>query len=165
MKRKVTVVEYMQRIEWLREAVPGIAISTDLIVGFPGETEEEFAATLQLVEAVRYSFIYSFKYSSRKGTAAARFVDQVSEDVKDERLARLNQLQDKITLELALADVGTVKEVLFAYNSKKYPEIWIGKTPEYRVVRVKSAVNLAGRTLPVRITNGSKTALEGELLN
>jgi tRNA-2-methylthio-N6-dimethylallyladenosine synthase len=165
MKRKVTVEEYMQRIDWLRAAVPGIAISTDLIVGFPGETEEEFEATLKLVENVRYSFIYAFKYSPRKGTAAARFVDQVSEDVKDLRLAKLNALQDKITLELALADVGTVKDVLFIYNSKKDPKVWVGKTPEYRTVRVNSDANLVGKTLPVKITGGNKIALIGDLVH
>lgn len=164
MKRKVTVDEYMERINWLRDAVPGIAISTDLIVGFPGETEEEFEATLKLVEAVRYSFVFSFKYSPRKGTAAARFLDQVPEDVKDQRLARLNELQDKITLELAMADVGSVKDVLFIYNSKKDPEIWIGKTPEFRVVRVRSNEQLVGKTLPVKITGGNKTALVGDLI-
>ena len=164
MKRKVTVEEYMQRTKWLRDAVPGISISTDLIVGFPGETEEEFEATLKLLEAVRYSFVYSFKYSPRKGTAAARFLDQIPEDVKDRRLAKLNELQDKITLELALADVGSTKDVLFAFDSKKSPGVWIGKTPEFRVVRVNSTADLAGKTLPVKITGGNKTALVGELL-
>jgi tRNA-2-methylthio-N6-dimethylallyladenosine synthase len=165
MKRKVTVEEYMQRIKWLRDAVPGIAISTDLIVGFPGETEEEFEGTLRLVEAVRFSFIYSFKYSPRKGTAATRFLDQIPEDVKERRLAALNQLQDKITLELALADVGSVKHVLFVYSSKKEPGVWIGKTPEYRVVRVQSSADLTGKTLPVKIMGGNKMALVGELVH
>jgi tRNA-2-methylthio-N6-dimethylallyladenosine synthase len=163
MKRKVTVAQYMERIQWLRDAVPQIAISTDLIVGFPGETEEEFEDTLKLIEAVRYSFVFAFKYSPRKGTAAARFVDQVPEDVKDSRLARLNALQDKITLELALADVGSVKEVLFIYESRKNPGIWVGKTPEYRTVRVRSSGDLLGKTLPVKITGGNKIALLGDL--
>jgi tRNA-2-methylthio-N6-dimethylallyladenosine synthase len=163
MKRKVTVAQYMERIQWLRDAVPQIAISTDLIVGFPGETEEEFEDTLKLIEAVRYSFVFAFKYSPRKGTAAARFVDQVPEDLKDSRLARLNALQDKITLELALADVGSVKEVLFIYESRKNPGIWVGKTPEYRTVRVRSSGDLLGKTLPVKITGGNKIALLGDL--
>ena len=81
MKRKVTVEEYWQRVNWLREIDPEMALSTDLIVGFPGETEEQFQDTLDLVEKVRYSFIFAFKYSPRKGTAAARFLDQVPEDV------------------------------------------------------------------------------------
>jgi tRNA-2-methylthio-N6-dimethylallyladenosine synthase len=164
MKRKVTIDQYMQRIEWLRASAPNIAISTDLIVGFPGETEEEFEATLRLLEKVRYSFVYAFKYSSRKGTAAARFLDQVSEDEKDRRLAKLNELQDKITLEHVLAAIGSVKDVLFIYNSKKDPRIWVGKTLDYRTVRVCSEANLAGKTLPVKLTSGNKIALIGELV-
>jgi tRNA-2-methylthio-N6-dimethylallyladenosine synthase len=163
MKRKVTVSEYMERVEWLRQAVPGIAISTDLIVGFPGETDDEFEETLRLVERVRFSFVFAFKYSSRRGTAAARFTDQVPEDIKDQRLSRLNALQDQITLELALADVGTVKDVMFIYESRKNPGIWVGRTPEYRTVRVKSSAQLLGKTLPVKITGGNKIALEGYL--
>lgn len=165
MKRKVTVEQYMERIRWLKDAVPDIAISTDLIVGFPGESEEEFQATLRLMEQVRYSFVYAFKYSPRRGTAAARFVDQVPEDVKDRRLAQLNELQDKITLELALEDVGTVKDVLFIYESRKNPGIWVGKTPEYRTVRVRSTGNHLGQTLPVRITGGNKIALLGDIVD
>lgn len=165
MKRKVTVKEYLERVGWLRTAVPGIALSTDIIVGFPGETESEFEDTLRLLEDVRYSFVYAFKYSSRRGTAAARFVDQTPESVKDSRLARLNALQDKITLDLALADVGLAKNVLFIYESQKLPGTWVGKTPEFRTVRVRSSDNLLGRTLPVRITGGNKIALLGELLH
>lgn len=165
MKRKVTVEQYFERIDWLRQAIPGIAISTDLIVGFPGETEEEFEATLQLLERVRYSFVYAFKYSPRKGTAAARFLEQVPEEVKDRRLARLNKLQDQITLDLALADVGLIKDVLFIYESKKEPGIWVGKSPEFRTVRVHSSENLLGQTKSVEITGGNKIALLGHLVN
>lgn len=165
MKRKVTVDQYLERIDWLQKAVPGIAISTDIIVGFPGETEEEFEDTMRLLERVRFSFVYAFKYSPRRGTAAARFTDQIPEAVKDSRLARLNSLQDKITLELALADVGSTKDVLFIYESQKSPGIWVGKTPEFRTVRVHSKDNLLGRTLPVHITGGNKIALLGELVH
>lgn len=165
MKRKVTVEQYLERISWLRQAVPNIALSTDIIVGFPGETDEEFGDTLKLIESVRYSFVYAFKYSPRRGTAAARFLDQIPESVKDARLAALNSLQDRITLELALADVGTVKDVLFIYESKKSPGIWVGKTPEFRTVRVSSSDDLLGKTLKVNITGGNKIALLGQLLN
>ena len=165
MKRKVTVEQYLERIDWLQTAVPGIAISTDIIVGFPGETEEEFEDTMRLIEKIRFSFVYAFKYSPRRGTAAARFGDQIPEDVKDTRLARLNALQDKISLELALADVGRTKDVLFIYESQKSPGIWVGKTPEFRTVRVNSKGDLLGKTLPVHITGGNKVALLGELIH
>jgi tRNA-2-methylthio-N6-dimethylallyladenosine synthase len=164
MKRKVTVETYLERVKWLREAVPGMAISTDLIVGFPGETEEEFEDTIKLIEKVRYTFVYAFVYSPRKGTAAARFVDQIPEEVKDRRLARLNAVQDKITLEWVNADIGTTQDVLFIYESRKYPGLWVGKTPEFRTVRVQSSEKLLGKTLPVKITAGNKIALLGDLI-
>lgn len=164
MKRKVTVAEYMERIAWLRAGVPDLAISTDLIVGFPGETEEEFLDTLKLVEAVRYSFVYAFKYSPRKGTAAARFLDQVPEDVKDDRLARLNALQNKITAEMNHAEIGQIRDALFFYQSAKEPGIYVGRTPEFRTVRARSDKNIIGKTLPVCITAANKIAMIGDLV-
>lgn len=164
MKRKVTVAEYMERIDWLRQAVPDMAISTDLIVGFPGETDEEFEDTLKLVEKVRFSFVYAFKYSSRRGTAAARFVDQVSEEVMDARLARLNKIQDKITTELNEAEIGQVRDVLFIYQSKKEPGIFVGRTEHFRTVRVRTTVDLVGKTMPVKIIKATKVAMSGELV-
>lgn len=163
MRRKVTVAEYWERIYWLRRARPDIAISTDLIVGFPGETDEEFLDTLKLVEKVRFSFIFCFKYSSRRNTAAARFRDQVSEEIKEERLARLNKLQDQITLELNLAEIGQVREVLFLYESKKSPGYFYGRTEHFRLVRVQSHKSVVGECLPVRIEGANKVALTGQL--
>jgi tRNA-2-methylthio-N6-dimethylallyladenosine synthase len=164
MKRKVTVEQYLERIKWLREAVPDIAISTDLIVGFPGETEEQFEDTLSLVEKIGYSFIYCFKYSPRKGTPAARFVDQIEESVKDKRLAKLNQLQDRITVELNQADIGKVVPVLFHYDSQKDPGITVGRTEHFRAVRVRSDRSLVGEIHPVLIERANKIALEGRLV-
>ena len=163
MKRKVTVAEYLERVRWLREAVPDIAISTDLIVGFPGETEEEFEDTLKLVETVAFCFSYSFKYSPRKNTVAARMGDQIPEDVKDRRLAKLIALQDQITAAQHQAEIGKQREVLFTYESKKEPGVWYGRTEHFRLVRVKAGRNLTGLTLPVDIKGGNKTALVGEL--
>ena len=165
MRRKVTVEQYLERINWLRDEIPDIAISTDLIVGFPGETEAEFEDTLRLMSEVRFSFVYAFKYSSRRGTAAARFMDQIPENVKDARLNRLNAIQDVITAEFVATEVGTIKDVLFIYESIKYPGIWVGRTEGYRSVRVNSSENLLGKTLPVRLTSGNKVAMLGELVN
>jgi len=164
MKRKVTVEEYWSRIEWLRNAVPDMAISTDLIVGFPGETEEDFEETLALVAKVRYSFIFAFKYSSRKGTAAARFKEQISDVESSRRLANLNALQNQITIEENEKEIGQCREVLFLYESKKEPNVWYGRTPHFRLVRVKSNRELSGVTATVRIDNANKTALEGMLV-
>jgi tRNA-2-methylthio-N6-dimethylallyladenosine synthase len=144
MRRKVTVDEYRERIKWLRDAVPDMAISTDLIVGFPGETDAEFEDTLKLVEEVQYSFIYAFKYSPRKGTAAARMPVQVPESVMDERLARLNALQDSITLRQTESERGKTREVLFLYERKESRRLY-GRTEHFRLVRVESDRPLRGR--------------------
>ena len=163
MKRKVTVAEYRERIAWLKAAMPDLALSTDLIVGFPGETEEDFEATLKLVEEVRYSFAFTFKYSPRKNTPAARYQDQVPEDVKEARLARLNALQDRLTTQQNDAEIGQVRPVLFHYESGKYPDHYYGRTEHFRLVRVQSSRDLTGQLAPVRITHANKTALLGEL--
>lgn len=164
MKRKVTVETYMQRIEWLKAVDPEIAISTDIIVGFPGETEAQFEATLNLMRKVRYSFVYAFKYSPRKSTAAARFKDQIPEDVKSERLARLNALQDQITLEWNHAEIGRKRKVLVHYKSRKEDDCYYGRTEQFRLVKIASGRDLVGRMVDVEITQANKTALVGQLI-
>lgn len=164
MQRKVTVAEYLERVTWLRSAVPDIAISTDLIVGFPGETEEDFAATMALVEKVGFSFTFSFKYSPRNNTPAARYLDQIPESVKDERLSRLHTLQDSITTKQNLAEINEVRPILFLYHSQKMLGHYYGRTEHYRLVRVAAERNLVGEILPVKITSANKTALLGDLV-
>ena len=163
MQRKVTADAYWQRVQDLRQRVPDMALSTDLIVGFPGETDAQFERTLAMVRAVEFSFAFTFKYSPRPHTPAARYSDQVPEAVKDARLARLNALQDELTTAQQLAEIGETRSVLFHYESRKQPGYYYGRTPHFRLVRVLSAVNLIGQELPVRITAGNKTALLGEL--
>jgi tRNA-2-methylthio-N6-dimethylallyladenosine synthase len=164
MKRKVTRAEYLERVSWLRAAVPDMALSTDLIVGFPGETEADFQNTLDLVAEVRFSFIFSFKYSPRKHTPAARYLDQVPEDVKDERLKRLNALQEQITIAQNEAEIGHVRPVLFLYESRKHPGQFYGRTEHFRLVRVEAPSSLVGETRDVLITQANKIALLGELV-
>lgn len=164
MKRKVTVAEYRERVRWLRDIDPGMALSTDIIVGFPGETEAQFEDTLALLEEVRYSFVFAFKYSPRKGTAAARFRDQIPEEVKTARLARLNALQDGITTAMNLAEIGQTRQVLCHYESRKTPGHFYARTPEFRLVRIAADRNLVGEMLEVKIVDANKTALIGELL-
>lgn len=164
MRRKVTVEQYLERINWLRKVDPEMAISTDLIVGFPGETDEQFEDTLKLVEACQFSFIFSFKYSPRRNTAAARFKDQVPDDVMEKRLKRLNELQDSITIRQNEAEIGRQRQVLFQYESKKESGVYYGRTEQFRLVRVKSLRNLIGLEANVNITAANKTALVGELI-
>jgi len=163
MKRKVTREEFMQRVAWLRKAVPDMAFSTDLIVGFPGESEEQFEDTLQLLRDVRFSFIFSFKYSPRRNTVAARFLDQIPEDVKEQRLSRLMALQEGITIEQNLAEIGKNRNVLFVYESKKEPGVFYGRTEHFRLVRVRADRDICGQLLPVAITDGNKISLSGTL--
>lgn len=163
MKRKVTVAEYLERVSWLRTAQPDMAISTDLIVGFPGETEEDFQGTLDLIRKVRFSFAYAFMYSTRKGTAAIRFKEQVPEATMKRRLAELNELQDSITVEINQAQIGTTKDVLFLYESQKEAGVYYGRTPQFHLVRVKSGRNIIGMELPVKVLTCNKVALSGEL--
>jgi tRNA-2-methylthio-N6-dimethylallyladenosine synthase len=163
MKRKVTAAEFLERVSWLKAAIPDIAISTDLIVGFPGETDAQFESTLALVEQVRFSFAFTFKYSPRRNTPAARYGEQLSEAVKDERLARLNALQDRLTVEHNLAEIGQIRPVLFHYESKKNPGHYYGRTEHFRLVRVPSPTDLVGQCLPVTIVDANKTALIGSL--
>ena len=164
MKRKVTVSEYHERIAWLKEAVPDIAISTDLIVGFPGETEEQFENTLKLIRKVRFSFVYAFSYSTRKGTAAARFKDQIPKEVKEARLKRLMDLQNEITTELNLEEIGKTRKVLCHYESQKEEGVYYGRTEHFRLVRIPSSRDLVGQIVEVQITAANKTALVGSLI-
>lgn len=164
MKRKVTREEFLERVSWLREACPEIALSTDLIVGFPGESEEDFEETLSLVAEVRFAFAFAFKYSPRKHTPAARYKDQIPEEVKTERLRRLNQLLDKITIEENAKEVGRQRKVLFLYESKKQKGVYCGRSQQFKLVKVPSQRNLIGKHLEVEINKSSKTALEGILV-
>lgn len=163
MKRKVTIAEYKQRVSWLRELDPDFALSTDLIVGFPGETEEQFENTLAMLEYTRFSFVYAFMYSPRNKTPAARFKDQIDESTKVKRLARLNEIQDRITIAYHEAEIGKVRRTLFTYRSTKSHDLYYGRTEHFRPVRVYSPVSLLGQTLDIRITEGNKTSLIGEL--
>ena len=163
MKRKVTVEEYWQKIAWLREYVPDMAISTDIIVGFPGETEQDFQETCELVEKLGYSFIFAFKYSQRKGTAAPRFKDQIPEEVKTARLATLNSIQDKITSNSNRQEIGKIRQILCLYQSAKEKNVYYGRTDHYRLVKVRAQRDIVGEVVPVEIIDANKTALLGRL--
>lgn len=163
MNRQYTREEYFERVKWIRDVRPEIAFSTDIIVGFPGESEEDFNDTLSLVEEMQYAFIYAFKYSIRKGTPATRFHDQVPEDVKDKRLQKLLDVQKQITLKQNLAEIGKIRDVLVLYKNKKEENTWYGRTNEGRLVKIFSAHNNQGSILPVKITGANLTALEGYL--
>jgi tRNA-2-methylthio-N6-dimethylallyladenosine synthase len=158
MRRGYTFDEYMDKIRTLRAKVTGVAVTADMIVGFPGETEEDFAQTLSALEQIRYDQIFSFKYSPRPGTAARKFPDQIPEDVKVERLARVHALQEVITQEYHLAAEGTVKEILIEGirdSGQRY-----GRTRGNKVVNLESSEDLnVGDLVKAQIVRGLKHSL------
>jgi tRNA-2-methylthio-N6-dimethylallyladenosine synthase len=161
MNRQYTREEYFERVSWIREARPEIAFSSDIIIGFPGETEEDFEQTIDLVTRMDYSFIYTFKYSPRKGTPATRFKEQVPDDIMDKRLQKLIALQKEITARQNQGEIGKTREVLILYKNLKDDISWYGRTYEGRLVKVISPRTLLGSTVPVLITQANATALMG----
>lgn len=166
MKRKVTRAQYLEKVSWLRSNVPDMTISTDIIVGFPGETEQDFEDTCSLLTEVNFSFIYAFGYSPRNKTPASRFNHQVPENVKKQRLGRLFELQHQLTLAGHEQELGELRDVLVLYESSKEPGSFYGRTEHYRLVKVlypAHAPSPVGQTLRIKITQASLTCLEGVL--
>jgi tRNA-2-methylthio-N6-dimethylallyladenosine synthase len=154
---------YLERVQWIRNVRPEICFSTDIIVGFPGESEQDFELTCDLVMQMKYAFIYAFAYSQRTGTAAARFKDQVPEEVKKERLQRLLAIQKSETERQNLAEIGHVRKVFPLYFNRKEPNSIYGRTYEGRLVKVHTDQKSLGGAVPVRIVSANVVALEGVL--
>lgn len=168
MKRYVPIELYISRLEELRRRVPGIGITTDLIVGFPGETEKDFEQTLDLVRRVRFDGAFCYSYSARPGTYALKFGDTVPEEEKKWRLQRLMEVQAEIQVEKNHDQIGRVEEILCDGPSKTEPLVATGRTAAMRVVNftlpqgARTPAELEGRILPVRITGANSFALKGE---
>ncbi|MGZ3457184.1 MAG: tRNA (N6-isopentenyl adenosine(37)-C2)-methylthiotransferase MiaB, partial [Archangium sp.] len=164
MRRDYTVVQYLERLEKLRAARPGIAMTTDIIVGFPGETEEDFALTLELTEKVRYDNQFSFIYSPRPKTGAALKEDEwgpVPHEVKIERLERLQKVQRRISAEITAALVGQEVEVLVEGPSRYNPLKRFGRTPENRTVNFDGDAP-AGAFVKVLVESATPNQLAGK---
>ena len=151
-------------MEYLRRRCPDIALSSDIIVGFPGETEEDFNHTMDVVRQVEYAGIFSFKYSQRKFTAALKMDDDVDEEVKSERLLRLQLLQREIQERLNRALVGSVQEVLVESHSRKDEDHLSGRTPCNRMVNFAGGPDRIGRLAGVRIDEAGPNSLAGILV-
>jgi tRNA-2-methylthio-N6-dimethylallyladenosine synthase len=164
MHRGYTRESYLERVERLKEACPSIAITADVIVGFPGEAEEEFRETMDLMEKVRFDDLFSFKYSPRKETRAAEFQNPVEEKVKQERLSILQETQKGITLEKNQALEGSVEEVLVEGRSKQSDLDVTGRTRSNKIVNFLGDLSLVGRLIPIRITKAFPHSLRGEML-
>jgi len=162
MNRAHTAQSYLRLIEKIRRARPDIALSGDFIVGFPGEREEDFEATLQLVREVGYASAFSFKYSRRPGTPAAAMPGQVAEEVKTERLVRLLALLDEQQVAFNAAQAGAVLPVLFE-KPGRHPGQIVGRSPYLQAVHAKGPDRLIGQIVPVRIASAAKMSLAGVL--
>jgi tRNA-2-methylthio-N6-dimethylallyladenosine synthase len=159
MHRAYTVAQYRATVEAIRAAMPGAGVTTDIIVGFPGETDEAFEGTLRLVEDVRFDAVNTAVYSPREGTPAAGYPDQVPEDVKRRRLATLNQTGERIASEINRRLVGTRQEVLVEQAGTRGGVL--GRTRTNKVVTVEGAADLIGRCLPVEIVEAGSWVLRG----
>ncbi len=170
MGRRYTRDKYLRIVEELREACPDIALTTDLIVGFPGETDQDFESTLDMVNSVGFDSSFSFKYSDRPGVRASRMQPKISETIKTQRLNELQQLQSKWTANKLAQRVGDLEWVLIEGASKKNgPEeaaSWTGRDPGGRVVHVHlpKGTDHTGRFLRVKITRAHKHSLTGEVV-
>lgn len=163
MNRKHTAETYRRIVDRLREARPDLALSSDFIVGFPGETDQEFAETLRLVREVGYAQAYTFKYSARPGTPAADMEDAVPEAVKSERLAALQQLIGAQQTAFNLGAVGSVQPVLFERRGA-HPGQLVGRGPWMQSVHAEAPERLLGRVVPVRILDGHANSLSGAVV-
>ena len=163
MNRKYSREKYLELVRKLREAVPDIAISTDIIVGFPGETEEDFLQTLTLAEEVRYDSAFTFLYSPRPGTPAAEYEDQIPEMVKHERFNRLVETMNRISAEKNAAFVGRTCRVLVDGPDKKARGMLNGRTEEVKLVDFEGPEEITGQMVDVEITGSNTFSLRGKL--
>jgi tRNA-2-methylthio-N6-dimethylallyladenosine synthase len=164
MNRGYTAEEYLEKIDGLRSRVPSLSLSTDIIVGFPGESGEDFQKTIDLIEKVRFDNAFSFKYSDRPGTAAAGYDGKIDEAEKSRRLTHLQKLQAGHTREKNKALEGTVQEVLVEGPSKGGFSDVTGRTRRNKVVNFQGDAALFGKTVLVKITHGFAHSLRGEMV-
>ncbi|HYW42650.1 MAG TPA: tRNA (N6-isopentenyl adenosine(37)-C2)-methylthiotransferase MiaB [Bryobacteraceae bacterium] len=165
MDRLYTRDDYMRRIEWLKTARRAYSITTDIIVGFPGETEADFQKTLDLLDEVEYASLFSFKYSPRPNTAALHLPDPVPEEEKQRRLVIVQERQRAIQIRRNAELIGAIREVLVEGRHEALGQ-WIGRTSDNRTLNFTHSAGdghaLAGRYLPVRVTRSGPNSLVGE---
>lgn len=164
MKRGHTRRDYLDIIAKIKAVRPGISLSSDFIIGFPGETDEEFEDTMQLIDEVGFDFSYSFIYSPRPGTPAAEFPDPISQAVKKQRLQRLQQRLEFLSQSVSRAMVNSVQTVLVEGVSKKNPLHMTGRTENNRAVNFIAHPRLAGQFVDVLITEALPNSLRGRMI-
>lgn len=165
MKRGYTVLEYKSLIRKLRAARPELSLSSDFIVGFPGETEDDFEKTMQLIEDLAFDSSFSFIYSPRPGTPAAELRDDTPQEVKAQRLARLQKRIDELAFAVSTAMVGTVQRVLIEGHARKNTDELAARTDNNRVVNFAGDARLVGHFVEVTITAAMPHTLRGEIIS
>ena len=163
MKRRYTLDDYLEKVQLLRSHVPQATLSTDLIAGFPGETEADFAKTMEAVESIRFDQVYAFKYSPRPGTPAAAYSEQLEESVKNERLGRLLKIQESILAEKHKEMVGSEMEVLVEGFYPREPGSRSGRSRGHHSVVITESDAHVGDLVKVRVTGAKKFSLEAEV--
>ena len=164
MKRGHTALEYKEKIRKLRDARPDISLSSDFIIGFPGETEQDFNDTMKLIEDIGFDHSFSFVYSARPGTPAADFVDDVPLQIKKERLAKLQARINSMANAISSSMIGNIERILVERPSKKDASELAGRTENNRVVNFKAQTRLIGEFINVRITEALPNSLRGEIV-
>lgn len=164
MRRKYTMEFFGERLDRLKEALPGLAVTSDVIVGFPGETEEEFMETYNFIKDHKFSELHVFPYSKRTGTPAARMDDQVDEEIKNERVHRLIALSDQLAKEYASQFEGEVLEVIPEERSKSGEGMYEGYTDNYLKVIFKGTEEMIGQIVKVKITKAGYPYNEGQFV-
>jgi len=164
MKRGHTALEYQQKINKLRAIRPNLSLSSDFIIGFPGETEQDFQATLDLIQKIGFDHSFSFIYSPRPGTPAASFADNVTQEVKKQRLYQVQTLLDSQARAISQAMVGTTQQILVEGLSKKDPHQLAGRTENNRVVNFTADNQWIGQFVTVKITEALPNSLRGEMV-
>jgi len=163
MNRRYTREKYLDCINMIKSKLPDVGITTDIMIGFPGETEQDFLDTLDLVEQAKYSSAFCFVYSRRKGTPADTMPDQIPDDVKKDRITRLIATQNKVTREISKQMTGKVYEILVEGTNPKYDGVVCGRTESGRLVNFKGDETLIGKFVNVKIEKSASATLWGSI--
>ena len=165
MNRGYTVEEYMRKVDHLRKLSPRISITSDIIVGFPGETQNDYQETIDMMEKIRFDSTFSFKYSERKGTGAQKLEGKIEECEGLRRLNQLQMLQDQHTLEKNIALENTKQEILVEGKSKNSESDLMGRTSSWKIVNFKGELELIGKIVNVKISKAYLHSLRGKMIN
>ena len=164
MNRKYTYSEYLEKVNLTREKISGLGLTTDLIVGFPGETENDFEDSMNAIREIKFDLVHSAAYSEREGTVAAKMEGALPVELRLERLNKLNELQDKITLDINKKLIGQEFEVLVDGDAPKGEKLLQGRTPSDKVVIFEGSKKLLGEFVKIKITDAEAWCLHGEVI-